>query len=66
MTTEQTKPSRKPRVKKPIDPRKELHTRLDRFLDNATNPATLDSLVSGLVDYELRVRLSSLDEAGHG
>jgi hypothetical protein len=66
MTTEQTKRlARKPRTKKAPDHRKELHTRLDRFLDNATNPATLDSLVSGLVDYELGVRLAGLDETGN-
>ncbi len=49
-----------------------MHKRLDRFLDNPTNPATLQSLVSGLVGYELNARLLqvlppvSADEGQHG
>lgn len=61
------KPVRRQRAKKGSDHRADLHKRLDRFLDNATNVSTLDSLVSGLVDYELGVRLAAISNgAGNG
>lgn len=73
MESEQTKPvltvkdgQRRQRRKKGDDHRADLHARLDRFLDNATNPATLDSLVSGLVDYELGVRLAAISNGVEG
>ncbi len=53
---ETTTTKRKRRTPK-NDPRFDLRKRLDRFLDNPTNPSTLDSLVSGLVGYELNARL---------
>ena len=65
MSDEQVKPVRKRGRKKRDDLQADLHRRLDRFIENATNPATLDSLVSGLVDYELGVRLARLDESGN-
>lgn len=54
--TDDTTKKRKRRTRA-NDPRFDLRKRLDRFLDNPTNPSTLDSLVSGLVDYELNARL---------
>lgn len=67
-TTEvEAAPRRKRGRRKGTDHRADLHKRLDRFLDNATNPATLDSLVSGLVDWELGVRLAAISNgAGDG
>lgn len=59
-TAVEATPTRRRGRRKGTDHRAELHTRLDRFLDNATNPASLDSLVSGLVDYELGVRLAAI------
>ena len=65
-TAAEVAPARRRGRKKGTDHRAELHTRLDRFLENATNPATLDSLVSGLVDYELGVRLAAIEESSNG
>lgn len=47
------------------DPRFDLHKRLDLFLDNPTNPYHLDSLVSGLIGYELRARLTNTNTNTH-
>jgi len=58
-------PTRKTRRRKSTDEREYLHTRLERFLENPINPATLDSLVAGLVDYELRVRLTTNSTPSH-
>ncbi|MDN7596704.1 hypothetical protein QZM01_21835, partial [Burkholderia multivorans] len=43
----------------------DLHKRLDLFLDNPTNPYHLDSLVSGLIGYELRARLTNTNTNTH-
>ncbi|MDO3576654.1 hypothetical protein [Ralstonia pseudosolanacearum] len=59
--TDETKPttsgSVKRRQRKPFDAKRDLRERLNRFLDNPTNPASLQSLVSGMVGYELNARL---------
>lgn len=55
--TAETNDTKKHRQRRPFDPKRDLRKRLDRFLDNPTNPSTLQSLVSGLVGYELNVRL---------
>lgn len=41
-------------------PQEDLHERLDKFLEFPTNTLHLQSLISGLVGYELRARLAAL------
>ncbi len=67
----ETKPQRRPRRTSANDPRFDLHKRLDRLLDDPTSRSHLDALVYGLVDYELKARLSAIlppaaDEGQHG
>lgn len=45
---------------KEFDPRADIHERLDAFLGEPTKEGTLQSLVSGLVDWELRARLTEV------
>ncbi|MHA6864497.1 hypothetical protein [Ralstonia pseudosolanacearum] len=44
------------------DPRAELHKRLDAWLDNPMIRSNIDRLTAGMVDHELRFRLTAMQE----
>ncbi|MBR7918039.1 hypothetical protein KDX16_19835 [Burkholderia vietnamiensis] len=58
--TNETAPKRARKKARDDDPQGHLHGLLDRFLENPTNRFHVESLVSGLVGYELRARLAAL------
>ncbi|BCL92885.1 hypothetical protein MAFF211479_25860 [Ralstonia solanacearum] len=43
-----------------FDPSADMHERLDAFLKEPTKAGTLQSLIAGLVDWELRARLTEV------
>ncbi|KVH12222.1 hypothetical protein WS85_12860 [Burkholderia anthina] len=58
--TNETVSKRARRKAREDDPQGHLRDLLERFLENPTNRFHVESLVSGLVGYELRARLTSL------